>query len=400
LDYLHPAGADEFGDVENTIKIMQPSADKILLSVVLILMSFGIVMVYSTSGVNAGTLGNEHAFLLRHLFSILLGLSMMTIASLIPYPYFRRPGVIIPLLFLALSLLILTVIPGIGVKINNARRWLMIGNVRTFQPAELAKVILVLYFSYYMAKKQPKIKSFTFTIIPSLMILGTFFVLVVMQPDFGTALNLIALALPIMFIAGVRLGHLVGVFLVIFPAISLIAWTSPYQKARLLLFLDPWQDARGSGYQLIQSLIAIGRGGLSGVGLGRGQQKLFYLPEPSSDFIFATVGEELGFLGAVVIIVLFGILIWRGIKIAFNAPDLFGTYAAFGLTLLIGIQAIINLGVVTGLLPTKGLPLPFISHGGTSLIVCMTSVGILLNISKYCSIPHSQAKSALHGTKP
>jgi cell division protein FtsW len=271
----------------------------------------------------------------------------------------------------------------------------MIGNVRTFQPAELAKVILVLYFSYYMVKKQSKIKSFSFTIVPSLLILGTFFVLVMMQPDFGTAVNLVVLVLPIMFIAGIRLAHLLSVFLVISPVIALIAWTNPYQKARLLRFLDPWQDARGSGYQLIQSLIAIGRGGLSGVGLGRGQQKLFYLPEPSSDFIFATIGEELGFLGTVIIIILFGILIWRGIKIAFNAPDLFGTYTAFGLTLLIGIQAIINLGVVTGLLPTKGLPLPFISHGGTSLIVCMASVGILLNISKYCSIPHSQAKSAL-----
>jgi len=361
------------------------SSDRILFSVVLILAGFGIVMVYSTSGVHAETQGNEHYFLLRHLFSILLGLSAMTIVSVIPYTYFRRSGIIIPLLFLAISLLILTLIPGIGVKINGARRWLPIGNLRTFQPSELAKLVLVLYFSYYVVKKQKKIRSFTFTIIPSLVILGIFFTLIVMQSDFGTAVNLIALILPILFIAGVRLPHLAGVFLAIFPIISLIAWTKPYQRIRLLRFLDPWQDPRGSGYQLIQSLTAIGKGGLTGVGLGRGQQKLFYLPEPYSDFIFSTIGEELGFLGSIVIIVLFGILIWRGIAIAFNAPELFGTFAAFGLTLLIGIQAIINLGVVTGLLPTKGLPLPFISHGGTSLIVCMTASGILLNISKYCS---------------
>lgn len=368
------------------------SSDRILLSVVLILVGFGIVMVYSTSGVQSETPGNEHYFLLRHLFSILLGLSAMTIISLIPYTYFCRPGVIIPLLFLAIALLILTLIPGIGVTINNARRWLQIGNLRTFQPSELAKLIVVLYFSYYMAKKQKKISSFTFTVIPSLIILGTFFFLVVIQPDLGTAVNLVALIIPILFLAGVRMTHLAGIFLVIFPIISVIVWTNPYQKTRLLRFLDPWQDPRGSGYQLIQSLTAIGKGGLTGVGLGHGQQKLFYLPEPYSDFIFSTVGEELGFLGSIVIIILFGILIWRGIVIAFNAPELFGTFTAFGLTLLIGIQAIINIGVVTGLLPTKGLPLPFISHGGTSLIVCMAASGILLNISKYSSTPRQTSQ--------
>ena len=363
---------------------MALSSDRIFLSVVLILIGFGIVMVYSTSGVHAETQGNELYFLLRHIFSILLGLSVMTIVSVIPYTFFRRPGVIIPLLFLALALLILTLIPGIGAKINNARRWLLIGNLRTFQPSELAKLILVLYFSYYMEKKQKKITSFTFTIIPSLIILGTFFSLIVVQPDLGTAINLVVLIILMLFIAGVRLSHLTGAFLVILPIISVIAWTNPYQKIRLLRFLDPWQDPRGAGYQLVQSLVAIGKGGVAGVGLGRGQQKLFYLPEPYSDFIFATIGEELGFIGAVVIVVLFGILIWRGMKIAFNAPDLFGTFVAFGLTLLIGIQATINLGVVTGLLPTKGLPLPFISHGGTSLIVCLAASGIILNISKYC----------------
>ena len=363
---------------------MPLSSDRIFLSVVLILIGFGIVMVYSTSGVHAETQGNELYFLLRHIFSILLGLSVMTIVSVIPYTFFRRPGVIIPLLFFALSLLVLTLIPGIGAKINNARRWLLIGNLRTFQPSELAKLILVLYFSYYMEKKQKKITSFTFTIVPSLIILGTFCLLIVVQPDLGTAINLVVLIIPMLFIAGVRISHLTGAFLVILPIISVIAWTNPYQKIRLLCFLDPWQDPRDTGYQLVQSLVAIGKGGLAGVGLGRGQQKLFYLPEPYSDFIFSTIGEELGFIGTVVIVVLFGILIWRGMVIAFNAPDLFGTFVAFGLTLLIGIQATINLGVVTGLLPTKGLPLPFISHGGTSLIVCLAASGIILNISKYC----------------
>ncbi len=363
---------------------MELASDKILLAVVLILAGFGIVMVYSTSGVYADVEGNSHYFLLRHVFSIFLGFTMMMLASLIPYSLYRRPGVIIPLLFLALFLLVLTLIPGIGTKINNARRWLPLGTFRTFQPSELTKLILIMYFSYYMVKKQDKIKSFSFTVLPSLIILGTFFILIIMQPDLGTAINIVALVFPLMFIAGVRITHLSGVLLVIFPVISAIAWSNPYQKTRILLFLNPWKDPKGSGYQLIQSLIAIGKGRLTGTGLGRGQQKLFYLPEPYSDFIFSTVGEELGFLGGLFLLVLFLLLIWRGMLIALNAPDLFGTFAAFGLTLLVGIQAVINLGVVTGLLPTKGLPLPFISHGGTSLIVCLTAMGILLNISKHC----------------
>ncbi len=375
---------------------MQPT-DKIFLAVVLILIGFGIVMVYSTSGVQAEaeTQGNGQYFLWRHLLSILLGFTAMLITSLIPYNYFRRPGVIIPLLFFVLTLLVLTLVPSIGSKINNARRWLSIGDFRTFQPSELAKLVLVLYFSYYMVKKQEKITSFSFTVLPSMIILGVFFSLIVLQPDLGTAVNIVVLSGVIWFIAGVRLTHLLGIAVLTGPIITALAWNSPYQRARLLMFLDPWQDAKGGGYQLIQSLIAIGKGGVAGVGLGQGQQKLFYLPEPYSDFIFSTIGEELGFLGALVIITLFVILIWRGILIAFRAPDLFGTYVAFGLTLLIGIQAIINLGVVTGIFPTKGLPLPFISHGGTSLVVCMASSGILLNISKFCVQPHRRSQATI-----
>ncbi|MCP4406027.1 MAG: putative lipid II flippase FtsW [bacterium] len=363
---------------------MPLASDKLFLAIVLILVAFGIVMVYSTSGIYGDAEGNTHHFLLRHVLSILFGLSAMILASIIPYNFYRRPPVILSLLFFALALLMLTLIPGMGMKINNARRWLPLGTFRTFQPSELAKLIIVLYFSYYMVKKQDKIRSFSFTVLPSLIILGTFFSLIVLQPDLGTAINIVALVLPMMFIAGVRLGHLLGAGAVMLPIVSLIVWMNPYQKARIMMFSDPWQDPRGAGYQLIQSLIAIGKGGLAGVGLGQGQQKLFYLPEPYSDFIFSTVGEELGFLGAFVMIALFGVLVWRGFIIAFNAPDLFGTFAAFGLTLLIGIQAVVNLGVVTGLFPTKGLPLPFISHGGTSLIVCLAGSGILLNISKFC----------------
>jgi cell division protein FtsW len=366
---------------------MRISVDKMFLTVVLILVGFGVVMVYSTSGVQADAEGNGYYFLFRHLVSIAVGLLAMGVASVVPYTSLRRSGVVFPLLFLAFVLLMFTLIPGVGAKINNARRWLPLGTFRTFQPSEVVKLILVIYFSCYMTKKQEKIQSFSFTVLPSLIILGTFFTLIILQPDLGTAVNVVLLCVSIWFFAGVRFTHLIGVSLFALPVILGIAWNSPYQKTRLVCFLDPWQDPQGTGYQLIQSLIAIGKGGLAGTGLGSGQQKLFYLPEPYSDFIFSTVGEELGFLGAVVIICLFGIVLWRGMVIAFHAPDLFGTFLAFGITMLIGIQAIINLGVVTGLMPTKGLPLPFISHGGTSLIVCLTGSGILLNISKYCPEP-------------
>ncbi|GAK48904.1 stage V sporulation protein E [Candidatus Moduliflexus flocculans] len=358
--------------------------DKLLLAIVLILVAFGVVMVYSTSGLHAEALGSEHHFLLRHLLSILFGLTAMTAVMFVPYEVYRRPGVMYSFLALALALLVFTLLPGVGAKINNARRWLPLGTFRTFQPSEVAKLILVLYFSAYLVKKQEKVTSFSYTVLPCLIILGVFFSLIVIQPDLGTAMNVVMIVIPIMFIAGVRLSHLLGIGVVALPMIAMMAWSSPYQRLRIMMFLNPWQDPRHSGYQLIQSLIAIGKGGLTGVGLGQGQQKLFYLPEPYSDFIFSTVGEELGLIGGIILIVLFGLLIWRGMVIAFNAPDLFGTFTAFGLTLLISVQAVINLGVVTGVFPTKGLPLPFISHGGTSLIVCLTSTGILLNISKYC----------------
>lgn len=380
--------------MDEVVQIMQGTSDKLLLALVLILVAFGVVMVYSTSGLHAEEQGNQHHFLLRHLISVLVGLAAMAIVAAIPYEVYQRPGVVYSFLTLAFALLIFTLIPGIGAKINNARRWLPLGTFRTFQPSEVAKLILVFYFSAYMVKKQPKIRSFSYTVIPSLMILCAFFSLILMQPDLGTAINIVLIVIPMMYIAGVRLAHLIAVSAVGVPLISFMAWTNPYQKTRILMFMNPWQDPQGAGYQLIQSLIAIGKGGLTGAGLGQGQQKLFYLPEPYSDFIFSTIGEELGFLGAVMLIVLFSLLLWRGVIIAMNAPDLFGACVAFGLTLLIGVQAIINLGVVMGVLPTKGLPLPFISHGGTSLIVCLSAVGVLLNISQFCpelrwSLPQS-----------
>jgi cell division protein FtsW len=359
--------------------------DNILLITVLLLMGIGVVMVYSTSAIYVNSkFGGKNSFLFleKHLMVLVPSLLSLILFSYIPYPYLR--WVTYPFLALTLTLLILTLFSGFGVVLNNARRWLSIGPI-LFQPSEFAKLALIIYFSHALSKKQEKIKSFSKTFLPGLIILGLFFGLIFKQPDLGTSINLVIILVGLFFVAGIPLRYLLGLFLIAGPALGFLIWRVPYQRERLMAFLDPWKDPMNSGYQLIQSLIALGNGGISGTGLGQGHQKLFYLPEPYADFIFATIGEELGLLGSFLILGLFTILIWRGIRIALQAPDLFGMLLASGLTLLIGTQFLINLGVVTGLLPTKGLPLPFISYGGSSLLACSTSVGILLSISRYGS---------------
>ena len=359
--------------------------DNILLITVLLLMGIGLVMVYSTSAIYVSSkFGGKNSFLFleKHVIVLIPSLFSLILFSYIPYPYLR--WLTYPFLTLAFTLLVLTLFSSLGVVLNNARRWLSIGPV-LFQPSEFAKLALILYFSHVLSKKQEKIKSFSKTFLPGLIILGLFFGLIFKQPDLGTSINVVIIILSLFFVAGIPLRYILGLFLIAGPGLGVLIWRVPYQRERLLAFLDPWKDSMDSGYQLIQSLIALGNGGISGVGLGQGHQKLFYLPEPYADFIFATIGEELGLLGSFLILGLFGILIWRGIRIALQAPDLFGMLMAIGLTLLIGTQFLINLGVVTGLLPTKGLPLPFISYGGSSLSVCSTSVGILLSISRYGS---------------
>lgn len=361
----------------------QRTVDNLLLITILLLMGIGIIMVYSTSAVYVTSKfegRTPYLFLEKHLIMLVLGLLSLILFAYIPYPYLR--WLAYPLLLLSTLLLGLTSFSNLGVTFNNARRWLSLGPI-TFQPSEFIKLALIIYFSHILVKKQEKITSLSKTFLPSLIILSFFFVLIFKQPDLGTSINLALIILGLFFVAGIPLLYLGSLFAITIPILGFLTWQVPYQRERLMAFLNPWKDPMNSGYQLIQSLIALGNGGISGRGLGQGYQKLFYLPEPFADFIFATIGEELGLLGSLVILSLFGILIWRGILIALHSPDLFGTLLATGLTLLIGTQLLINLGVVTGLLPTKGLPLPFISYGGSSLMVCSISVGVLLNISRY-----------------
>jgi cell division protein FtsW len=278
-------------------------------------------------------------------------------------------------------LLVLVLLPGLGVSVNGSRRWLRLGPL-SFQPAELAKLALVVYLAAFLARKRDELGEFWRGMVPPLAVGGTLAALVLAQPDLGSCLTLLVLTVGLLFLAGAPTRSLA---LLVGPALSLAAlavWLAPYRMRRVFAFLDPWQDPRGSGFQIIQSWLALGGGGLTGRGIGESKQKLFYLPEAHTDFIFAVLGEELGFLGAAAVVVLFAVLVWRGLRIGIRAADPFGAYLALGITVLVATQTLVNLGVVTGMLPTKGLPLPFLSFGGSALLMTMLATGMLLNISQ------------------
>ena len=291
----------------------------------------------------------------------------------------------IPLLVVSFTLLVLVLVPPFAQPINGTRRWLRLGPA-SFQPAELAKLALVVYLAAYLARRREGIGDFWRGLFPPLAIAIAFALLVLAQPDLGNCLTLIMVTFGLLYLAGVRLRHLGLVLAPALPLMILAIWMAPYRLRRITTFLDPWADQRGGGFQIIQSWLALGSGGLFGRGIGESKQKLFYLPESHTDFIFAVVGEELGFLGALGLLTLFVILIWRGLRVGVRAPDAFGAYLALGITVLIATQTLVNVGVVTGTLPTKGLPLPFVSFGGSALLMTMLSMGVLLNISQHANV--------------
>jgi cell division protein FtsW len=355
-----------------------------LFGAAVVLLSTGVVMVYSASAiVAADRFHDPYFFLKKQIFWAMLGAACLWLTLCVDYR--RLEGLVVPLLIVSAALLVLVLVPPIGQAINGTRRWIRLGPV-SFQPAELAKLTLVVYLAAFLAKNREALDHFRQGLLPPLVVAGMFGALVLAQPDLGNCLTLIALTFALLFLAGGRLRHL---GLVLAPAVPLTAiaiWAAPYRLRRITAFLDPWSDPRGSGFQIIQSWLAFGNGGVLGQGIGASKQKLFYLPEPHTDFIFAIIGEELGFLGAVAIVALFMVLVWRGLRIGLRAPDPFGAYLALGITVLIAIQTLVNLGVVMGLLPTKGLPLPFISFGGSALLVTMLSTGVLLNISQHAHV--------------
>ncbi len=354
--------------------------DFLLLGTVLALTTIGLIMVFSASAVLAQQrYGDNLFFFKRQLIFGILGVLMMFVMSKIDYRQLRPLAY--PLLFSSIVLLVLVYTPGIGYKVGGARRWIHLGPV-TFQPSEFAKLSLIVYLAYYFSKKKGTIKEFKKGLLPVLLITGVLIAFIYPQPDFGNAMFLSLLLVTFLFVAGARLIHIGALGAAVLPFALYAVFHAGYRYRRLIAFLDPWKDPRSTGFQIIQSFLSLGSGQLFGCGLGNGQQKLFFLPAPHTDFILSVIGEELGFFGVFIIIVLFMFLLLRGFRIAYLAQSSFASYLALGITLMIGLQTVINLGVVMGLLPTKGIPLPFISYGGSCLLITLMGVGILLNISK------------------
>jgi len=353
--------------------------DKVLIAVTLFLVFFGIMMVFSASFVvSYQENGTEYYIFQRQVSFAVLGLLLLAMTMVLDYHVLKSSVYLI--LGVSLLLLVLVLIPGIGKEINGARRWLGFMGLN-FQPSELAKLALVIYLAYSLTKKDDKIKSLKVGYLPHLVVMVIMAYLIWKQPDLGAAVTIGVIACIMLFMAGTRLSYLLvtvlGAGLVLYYKI----FGEGYNSNRITAYLNPWEDQFGSGYHIVQSYLALGSGGLTGVGLGQGIQKLYYLPYAYSDFIFAVVGEELGFIGAVLVIGAYALLAVRGFRAARRAPDLFGTYLAAGITCLITVGAILNIGVVTGLFPTKGMTLPFISHGGSSLVINMLAAGILINVS-------------------
>lgn len=352
--------------------------DLIIMLMAIALTCFGVVMVYSASSVMAAAKYHDgFYFLKRQGIFALAGFSIMVGVMQIDYRLWKKMAG--PALLLCMVLLILVLIPGIGGRAGGSSRWLKLPGFN-LQPSEMAKLALIMFMAFSLDRKQEKVKSFTTGIIPYMVILAPLIGLLALQPDLGGALTLAAVAMVMLFAAGMRLSHFASMVLL---AVPLLAYklSRGYHGERMKIWLNPWADPEGKGFQIIQSWLALGTGGVFGQGLGEGKQKLFYLPEAHTDFILSVVGEELGFIGVIVIIGMFFLLVQRAMRISVAAPDTFGRFLSLGIAVLFGIEASVNMGVVTGLLPTKGLALPFISYGGSSLLISLFAVGILLNIS-------------------
>jgi cell division protein FtsW len=362
-----------------------PSYDQIILMSVFILLALGLTMVFNASTVMAqAQYQDPYFFLKRQALYALLGIGVLFLGRAINYHCYQKLAY--PFLVVTLICLVLVFVPGIGGKVRGAARWLKLGPFN-LQPSEFAKLALTLFLAYSLAKKREKMKFFSIGFLPHMVVAGIFIVLVGLEPDFGTAITLAAIVFTMLFVGGTRLTY---IFLALGSGVGLaviMVLRDPKKLGRIFSYQDPWKYGQDLGYQLKQSLLAIGSGGLWGVGPGQSRAKLFYLPDAHTDFIFSIFSEEMGFVGVILVLALLAILVYRGLLLSLRAPDTFGSYLALGLTLLIGLPAAINLGVVSGIFPTKGLSLPFLSYGGSSLLANLLAVGILLNISKQIKRP-------------
>lgn len=367
---------------ENTVR--RRGIDYPLFITVILLAALGLIMVFSATAVLAQEkFGSSLYFFKKMVLHTSIGFLLLFFLSKVPY--FRWRLLVYPILGISLLLMLVTLFSNWGTSVGGARRWLEIAGFR-FQPSEFVKIAIILFMAYSLEKKQDKMTLFSVGVLPHLMIGGLLIGFVLLGRDLGTAFVMGVSVVLMLYLGGARVGHLLLLTLATLPFIYHLVSEEGYRWKRILTFLNPWEDRFGAGFQIIQSFLAFNEGGLVGKGLGAGQQKLFYLPEAHTDFIFSVLGEELGVMGVLVTIGLFLFFIFRGTRIAVKAPDLFGRYLALGVVVLIGLQSLFNMGVVLGLLPTKGLVLPFVGYGGSALISTLMGVGILLNISTYQAI--------------
>ncbi|MBZ5551314.1 MAG: putative lipid II flippase FtsW [Acidobacteriia bacterium] len=354
--------------------------DRYLIAATFGLIFYGLLMVYSASAtISMDLYGSSYIFLGKQALGLVIGLVCMIVAMNCDYRKWRNPTFVFSFLFVCQILLVAVFFLD---RSHNTHRWIKLG-LFSFQPSEMSKLALIFFFAYFLESRLHQVNDIRRTLLPAVMVMGLTVALVLKEPDFGTAIASFFICAAILFVAGVDWRWFAAVPILALPVFYWEVYRVAYRFDRITTFIDPWKDPLGKGFQIIQSLIAIGSGGLGGVGWVQGKQKLFYLPEPQNDFIFSVVGEELGLWGTVLIVILFAVVLKRGLKASLAAPDSFGTLLGVGLTAMIACQALINISVVTGLLPTKGIPLPFMSAGGSSLIVNCFAVGVLLNLSQH-----------------
>ncbi len=365
-----------------TVPLKKSNPDFILIIVTLSLLAIGLIMVYSASAIWAAYKfeGDSFYFAKRQLLFAGVGVVCMFLIMNVDYWTWRTWAKLIVIVCFVLLLAVL--VPGIGVERNGSRSWIGVGAF-SIQPSEFMKLAMIAFLAKFLSERQKFITSFKKGLMPSLGLVFLAFGLIMLQPDLGTGTVMVGTCVVMIFISGARVIHFAWLGLLgVAGFVGLIA-SAPYRIKRITSFLDPWADPQNSGFQMIQSFYAIGPGGLFGLGLGQSRQKFFYLPEPQTDFIFAIISEELGFIGGTLVILLFALLLWRGVRIALGAPDLYGSLVAVGIIAMVAIQVMINIGVVTGLMPVTGITLPLLSYGGSSLTLMLIAIGVLLNISRY-----------------
>jgi len=356
--------------------------DWVLFIITLSLVIFGVVMVFSSSAVMAkANYEDPNYFSFKQIMAAVLGLALMFVVMKVDYHLYRKPVVVFTVLSTAVAMLVLVFFLA---KTAKTHRWIQFSHI-SFQPSELAKLALIFFLAYFLEKRKGQINNIQFTLAPIAIVLGVLAVLIVKEPDLGTAVALLLTGCVLLFVAGLDLRWFAIPLALSVPVFYFLVYLVPWRWNRIMAFLNPDADPRGAGYHINQSLLSLGSGGIFGLGYMEGKQKLFFLPEAHTDFIFAVVGEELGLIGACAILVLFLVFLWRGLRTSAKAPDTFGFYLALGITMMVCVQAFINMSVVLALMPTKGIPLPFLSYGGSSFVVMLASVGILLNVSQQSS---------------